>query len=1130
MNDMTLGKMTPGAIEPKRSMPRAIEPQSKASSSHQGQVGATEPVTVTQGLTGADTYGPRDGVTDMLGAMQQRDADDAMAALGHSFKMPTEEDIPMKEQADLDEAITRSKQDQMHEARERKAQKRAARSPQGRLWQKSQRRARQDVQDDDESRNTPGATAVSEPVKSKSGAIELAQSANEKVTESDSDRLYVAACCGAPDDEKSLLEVARRLGCRPRQNKKIGTDEQKIINNAAQRLQKKETQGTLSAPSKAYLEALSQKAPQKTKGRQCKPVPTLRDLYDEAVENASAEDRDFLEKVKALGHYPHESLSKTTAEKKLAMQARDRQRSKNANAQVNAYLVALKNHSADQTKVDKETSIADALIEEVRLFVQQNRRMPRRLPPNAQSPKKRKGDTEQHIAAGAKDIVESDGADGIVQPEDMDLEAQCDESTGEAEDKEEDEEEKTEGEQSSADNDREADEDGDVQGHGKQEKDDPETPQPDDTDATCVSAAMLYEDHLAQRLLRARNKKGTLTTKHLDELVALDPWCHEEVEGAWNALRQAYWSDWEDVKHGRNFKKALKENDISKEVFELLRDVDSVRGQLDKNKLLPLARRLGFRTCWWLNNRTRHWSCDKLQHYCRSCLCDRASDQLRQRVAGATDPTDQPNENSLERDADFHTPVTSKDFASSLLHPDRRLVTPFAENFMHCAFRAQVPRPQLLHHLLVAEGHVGSVVDTPMLSKERLRLLREGGALEPTDGNPYVEISEDSLKRDLLALLKSSDENEDRWMVRCLSKTSGSMQQPDLSKIVSDFFEFVLQNELTPSLQLLAPRRVVTLCIWHAHLETIQKKIMVPPSDRTTCYMPKPCYIPGDRIDAPEVAHFRQMAEEDGPPVALAPRQCQLCGEGFTTFEHLRRHCDHKHGNWKVYRKRLFYEANKLVAQPLPKARKRQQLANFTHHLTFSRPGDGGAPEPRRQEACAVCARKDWLEFRYRTYLFQQCSDGGEAMELTEVDEDSAGDDEDSNAKDTRKTKEYRENQLLRDSEGKYYFGDVDQINALLSVDRYRDAFPQIPLEELHASSVQHPQHPEYRWLLHSRRVPVLSAEDAREVCQASAAETASLASQSKAATEREGASYLTAGVGDPNETCWLFRCHLMET
>ena len=158
----------------------------------------------------------------------------------------------------------------------------------------------------------------------------------------------------------------------------------------------------------------------------------------------------------------------------------------------------------------------------------------------------------------------------------------------------------------------------------------------------------------------------------------------------------------------------------------------------------------------------------------------------------------------------------------------------------------------------------------------------------------------------------------------------------------------------------LPPKRVLTLCIWHAYLESCKTRRLVPPSTRTVQYMPKPSYIPAASVEAPEVPHFREMIEDDGPPTMSAARECQLCGEGFIDFEHLRRHCDLKHGGWKEYRKRLFFEADQYDAQPLPKKRKRQQLANFTYHLTHSIPGDGGPPEPRRQEACAVCARKGW--------------------------------------------------------------------------------------------------------------------------------------------------------------------------
>ena len=74
---------------------------------------------------------------------------------------------------------------------------------------------------------------------------------------------------------------------------------------------------------------------------------------------------------------------------------------------------------------------------------------------------------------------------------------------------------------------------------------------------------------------------------------------------------------------------------------------------------------------------------------------------------------------------------------------------------------------------------------------------------------------------------------------------------------------------------------------------------------------------------------------------------------------------------------------------------------------------------------------------------------------------------------------EKRRGRLLRDEHG-YYVIDADRINELLDVKKYIDAWPQIPTEELHASSVQHPSHPKYRWLLNTRRVPVqASSSDA---------------------------------------------------
>ena len=63
----------------------------------------------------------------------------------------------------------------------------------------------------------------------------------------------------------------------------------------------------------------------------------------------------------------------------------------------------------------------------------------------------------------------------------------------------------------------------------------------------------------------------------------------------------------------------------------------------------------------------------------------------------------------------------------------------------------------------------------------------------------------------------------------------------------------------------------------------------------------------------------------------------------------------------------------------------------------------------------------------------------------------------------------------LRDAENYCYFGPAERIRALLDVEEYKKVVPLCPVEELYASSVQHPEHPDWRWLLHVRRVPVIS-------------------------------------------------------
>ena len=105
----------------------------------------------------------------------------------------------------------------------------------------------------------------------------------------------------------------------------------------------------------------------------------------------------------------------------------------------------------------------------------------------------------------------------------------------------------------------------------------------------------------------------------------------------------------------------------------------------------------------------------------------------------------------------------------------------------------------------------------------------------------------------------------------------------------------------------------------------------------------------------------------------------------------------------------------------------------------------------------------------------------------------------------------HRKGPQLRDENGFCYFGPAEKIHAHLDVDLHVPFVPLAPLEELHASSVQHPRFPRMRWLLHTRRVPVMSHADT-----AQHTETAGGAP--------EHAKPHCVGIGDAEKTAWL--CH----
>ena len=153
-------------------------------------------------------------------------------------------------------------------------------------------------------------------------------------------------------------------------------------------------------------------------------------------------------------------------------------------------------------------------------------------------------------------------------------------------------------------------------------------------------------------------------------------------------------------------------------------------------------------------------------------------------------------------------------------------------------------------------------------------------------------------------------------------------------------------------------------------------------------------YIPGREVASHKhlasyclPAHCRDsdaeqltVTETSGQAIASAPVVCELCHEGFAGRDCLARHCRKAHGNIAEYRKRLFYMAEKCGQRPLLPWVKRSMIQSFRFFSCYSVPSSRNdwtsktatCYRPRGERACAICAVKDWLEARFRIYLFAE--------------------------------------------------------------------------------------------------------------------------------------------------------------
>ena len=261
-------------------------------------------------------------------------------------------------------------------------------------------------------------------------------------------------------------------------------------------------------------------------------------------------------------------------------------------------------------------------------------------------------------------------------------------------------------------------------------------------------------------------------------------------------------------------------------------------------------------------------------------------------------------------------------------------------------------------------------------------------------------------------------------------------------------------------------------------------------------------YVPGSAIGGDDLRKFSEV------PIMSGPLVCQLCDTDFLTERSFAEHKNHAHAGESEYRKRVLYLMSQQGCRPITGQEKRIIVQNFAHFQQFCHPGSKGnyfadsEEVPRYEAACALCARKDFLEHRHKLNLFAEPPTNtiSETPAVRDAQTEQSEEEDPSVVKpSTRALLKYR---------GIYYIQTPDQVHKLLDVTRYAQRWPLIPIEELHASSIQHPANPEWRWLLHTRRVPVRNDHSIEGPC-------------AHGAHQPVGALPACAGIGDPSVPVW---------
>ena len=294
-----------------------------------------------------------------------------------------------------------------------------------------------------------------------------------------------------------------------------------------------------------------------------------------------------------------------------------------------------------------------------------------------------------------------------------------------------------------------------------------------------------------------------------------------------------------------------------------------------------------------------------------------------------------------------------------------------------------------------------SLCELPMLSTD-LQALIETTRSQITTVEPIAPNRVEEIRFEML-----SDPAKALWLRRALKLTQqseDSVVKEQLLSVVTHAFT-VLQSPMKDlaahETSMISPRFVACVALF-LHLQNEHCK------ERTGAWQPffvkersaratksgstLKRYVTsqelGDDADSPLTQfprccnHLTAQLDPEVHPIATPPVLCWLCGAGFLSWQGLYRHALAKHGDYAEYRKHLFWLAQKQGFQPMLPWQKRHMLANLSFFQCFSIP-ESGAIEwteghsiqtvvQRQEVGCAICARKDWMEHRFRVYLWRE--------------------------------------------------------------------------------------------------------------------------------------------------------------